>query len=188
VEVLVELAESAEREIALRRQLAVAENEALTDSLTELPNKRAFDDALTRMAAEAMRNGTELAAIFFDLDHFKGINDTYGHPAGDRILEAIGTLAPQTLRSADFVARYGGEEFVVLLSGSGQDEAARVAEKLRAAIESQSLDPVGNVTASFGFAVLPHDARGPKGLVRAADLALYSAKARGRNCVVSASH
>jgi diguanylate cyclase (GGDEF)-like protein len=187
LEVLVELAESAEREIALRGRLAVAESEALTDSLTGLPNKRAFDDTLAQLTKTAIREGTNLGAILFDIDTFKDINDAQGHAAGDRVLARIGALAPQILRSSDFVARYGGDEFVVLLPGASSDEAVRIAEKLRGVIATTAFEPCRWVSASFGTAVLPHDAGGPAGLLRAADLALYAAKDRGRNCVVSAA-
>jgi diguanylate cyclase (GGDEF)-like protein len=187
VEVLVELAHSAEREISLRSQLARAESEALTDPLTQLPNKRAFHETLTHLAAAAARDGSDLAAILFDLDQFKSINDTFGHAAGDRVLADVGALIPQILRSSDFAARFGGEEFVALLPGVSGNEAVLVAEKLRSSVEAAVISPVEHVTASFGTAVFPHDAGGPAGLLRAADLALYAAKERGRNCVASAA-
>lgn len=187
VEVLVELAHSAEREISLRSQLALAECEALTDPLTRLPNKRAFQNTLTDLAAAAAADGNELGAILFDLDGFKGINDTFGHAVGDRVLAEVGALIPQILRSADFAARFGGEEFVALLPGVSGHQAGLVAEKLRRSIAAAVIEPVEQVTASFGTAVFPHDAAGPAGLIRAADLALYAAKERGRNCVASAA-
>lgn len=186
VEVLVELAHSAEREISLRGQLALAKSEALTDSLTGLPNKRAFQEVLRDLASAAAMDGTDLAVVLFDLDQFKNINDTFGHAVGDRVLADVGALIPQILRSSDFAARFGGEEFVALLPGVASDQAVLVAEKLRAGIEAAVIEPVAQVTASFGTAVLPHDAGGPAGLIRAADLALYAAKGRGRNCVASA--
>jgi diguanylate cyclase (GGDEF)-like protein len=187
VDVLVELADAAEREIALRRRLAVAESEALTDSLTGLPNKRAFEETLAHLTNAAIRDATNLGAILFDIDRFKVVNDVHGHAAGDRVLASIGLLAPHILRSTDFVARYGGEEFVVLLPGASSGEAVRIAEKLRSMIAETTFEPCGRVTASFGTAVLPDDAGGPAGLLRAADLALYAAKDRGRNCVASAA-
>ena len=187
VEVLVELAEAAEREIALRGRLAVAESEALTDSLTEVANKRAFKRAVAALTADAVRDGTKLAVILFDIDHFKAVNDRHGHAIGDRVLTQVAALASQIVRSSDLVARYGGEEFVVLLPGASSAEAKRIAEKLRALIESAPLQPTLKVTASFGTAVLPDDATGPAGLLRAADQALYAAKRRGRNRVVSAT-
>jgi diguanylate cyclase (GGDEF)-like protein len=170
--------------VANLRNLELAERRAMTDTLTGLPNKRALDETLKRMAAQADRSGEPLAAVLFDLDHFKLVNDRLGHEAGDEVLAAVGVAVPLALRTSDFVGRFGGEEFLALLPGTGREGAIDVAEKLRAAIAAAS--PTGSerqVTASFGVAVLPDEARDGAELLRTADRALYTAKANGRDRV-----
>jgi diguanylate cyclase (GGDEF)-like protein len=166
------------------RTLALAEYRAATDALTGLPNRRAVQDALKRMTAQSARRRTPLAAIMLDLDHFKQINDTLGHDHGDTVLAAVGVALASTVRASDFVGRTGGEEFLVLLPDTEATAAVEVAEKLRAAVASLSLTGVERpITASFGVAVHPEVATEPEALLRAADRALYNAKANGRNRV-----
>ncbi|MEA2129033.1 MAG: hypothetical protein QOJ85_1924, partial [Solirubrobacteraceae bacterium] len=136
---------------------------------------------------QAARSGEPLAALLLDLDHFKQINDTFGHGSGDDVLAAAATILEATIRASDFAGRYGGEEFVVLLPATGHDEAKVVAEKIRAAIEGLGVPGVDRkVTTSIGIAVLPLDAAEGTTLIRQADRALYSAKRSGRNRVVLA--
>jgi diguanylate cyclase (GGDEF)-like protein len=168
--------------IANQRNLSMAETRAASDSLTGLPNRRAADDTLKRMAAHASRNISPLSAILLDLDHFKQINDLHGHKLGDEALAAVGGILSSTLRTSDFAARFGGEEFLVLLPDTDRDQARLVAEKLRLTIQAAQLRS-GVVTASLGIATIPHDAADPEQLLRNADRALYAAKRAGRNRV-----
>ena len=174
--------------IARLRGLAVAERRAATDMLTGLPNSRALADTLKRMAAHAGRMVSPLAAVMVDLDHFKEINDLYGHAKGDETLAHVAQALRSTLRASDFAARYGGEEFVVLLPDTSRESAVHVAEKLRAAVASVRLAGVGRpITASFGIAEIPRDAGDGDTLLRVADRALYAAKANGRDRVETVS-
>ncbi len=170
--------------IANLRNLAIAELRAATDALTGLPNNRALQETVKRMAAQAGRTLSPLAVIMFDLDRFKRINDTQGHSKGDEVLAAVGDVVASSVRESDVAGRYGGEEFLALLPATDRAGALVIAEKLRAAIEGMSVPGVsGGVTASFGVAVMPDEAGEPEQLVRVADRALYTAKANGRNRV-----
>jgi diguanylate cyclase (GGDEF)-like protein len=170
--------------IANLRNLAIAEMRAATDGLTGLPNQRAVHDTLKRMVAQAGRTLEPLALVLFDLDRFKQINDTFGHGRGDDVLAAVGDVAAHTVRGSDFVGRLGGEEFAVMLPGTDREGARRVAENLREAIASLAVTGIERaITASFGVAVLPEDAPEAQALLRAADRALYEAKANGRDRV-----
>jgi diguanylate cyclase (GGDEF)-like protein len=170
--------------LANLRNLALSQARALTDGLTGLPNRRSVDDALKRMAAQSDRSGQPLATVLFDLDHFKQVNDRWGHEKGDEVLAAIGATIASTVRASDFVGRYGGEEFILLLPDTGREGATQTAEKLRQAIAAIDVPGVEcRITASFGVAAIPEDASEPSLVLRAADRALYMAKARGRNRV-----
>jgi len=170
--------------LANLRNLAIAEIRAATDALTGLPNNRAVQDTIKRMVALAGRNLSPLSAALLDLDHFKRINDAYGHSRGDEVLAAVATVLRSSLRESDFVGRYGGEEFLLLLPDTGRDQAVVVAEKLRAAAAGLGLSEINQpVTASFGIAAIPDDAADGDTLIRAADRALYAAKGNGRNRV-----
>ena len=170
--------------VANMRTLAVAELRASTDALTGLANRRAAGETAHRMAAQAGRTASPLGAILFDLDHFKQINDTHGHPKGDEVLAAVGDIATTVVRASDFAGRYGGEEFLVLLPGTDAEGARLVAEKLRAAIARLEVSGVDRaVTASFGVAAVPEHAGDANELLRQADRALYVAKHAGRDRV-----
>ncbi|HEU4488861.1 MAG TPA: GGDEF domain-containing protein [Actinomycetota bacterium] len=170
--------------LANLRNLAIAELRAATDALTGLPNQRASTDMLRQMVAQASRGVAPLAALLMDLDHFKQINDVYGHGRGDEVLAAVGAALQATLREGDFAGRYGGEEFLILLSATGREGAVKVAEKVRGAVAGIAIPSVPRaITASVGIAVLPDDAGEATALVRNADRALYRAKANGRNRV-----
>lgn len=168
--------------LANLRNLAVAEFRAATDALTGLPNKRAVQDTIKRMAARAGRTLAPLSAMMVDLDHFKQINDGYGHGRGDDVLAAVGAALSMTVRASDFVGRNGGDEFIVLLPNTDAERAAGVGEKLRAAIAEITVSDVDrDITASVGIATIPQHARDGDQLVRSADRALYVAKTNGRN-------
>ena len=163
---------------------------AAHDGLTGLFNRRAFDDYLARAIAREDRQGGRFALLLLDLDHFKKLNDTYGHPAGDAALVAAAHLLERMLRKGDLAARYGGEEFAAILPGSDEAGALKMAERVRQALERER--PVFEgarlaVTASFGAAVWPDDGRDAAALLAAADRALYAAKQAGRNRVAAAS-
>ena len=166
-----------------QRNLMLAETRAASDALTGLPNRRSANETLKRMAAHAGRNISPLAAILLDLDHFKTVNDRYGHEAGDRALALVGRIISATVRTSDFAARFGGEEFLILLPDTHREGAVVVAEKLRAEIEAAEVAGIGAISASLGVAVLPGDAAESDELLRKADRALYTAKESGRNRV-----
>jgi diguanylate cyclase (GGDEF)-like protein len=168
------------------RNLAAAESRALTDTLTGLANKRSIEFTLARMVAQAGRSLSSLAAIMLDLDHFKQINDRFGHDRGDLVLAAVGPAIVDVLRESDFAGRYGGEEFLILLPDTGRAGALETAERLRTAMAALRVPGESHgVTASLGVAVLPDDAGDSAQLLRRADRALYAAKQAGRNRVES---
>jgi diguanylate cyclase (GGDEF)-like protein len=170
--------------LANLRNLAAAEMQAVTDALTDLPNKRSVHDTLTRMVAQASRSREPLAALSVDLDHFKEINDTYGHACGDDVLAAVGAVLRSSLRVSDFAGRNGGEEFLLLLPSTEAAGAFTLAEKLRVALSEINLPMVNRaITASIGVAIFPENAADARGLEKAADHALYAAKRNGRDRV-----
>ena len=155
---------------------------ATTDALTGLKNRRKFDTSIDSEWRRATRQKTPLAVMMIDADHFKSYNDTFGHQAGDQVLIGIAICISDTVRRAgDCAARYGGEEFAVLLPGLEPEEALRMAETIRLKVQQWSEDP--RTTVSIGVASLtPSAAIEWPILVKAADEALYAAKASGRNC------
>ena len=164
-------------------------SQATTDGLTGLANRRSFDEELALEWRRAHRIGGSLALVLLDLDDFKLINDTHGHPAGDAVLRAIGELLGGGVRQIDLAARYGGEEFAVLVPESELAGAEQVAKRLRATVAKLEVPRPGGeslrVTASFGVAV-SGAVTSPEELVAAADDALYEAKRAGKNRVVAA--
>ena len=164
------------------RNLASAESQAATDTLTGLPNKRSGADTLKRMVAHAGRSLDPLAALSIDLDHFKAMNDLHGHSRGDDVLAAVGVALQSTLRASDFAARNGGEEFLVLLPSTGVDDAVLCAKKIQTALRQiPILAGESHISASIGVAVLPDHAHDPTSLEQAADRAVYAAKHNGRD-------
>lgn len=173
-------AEAANRELQIAN--AQLSNLATTDTLTGAWNRRYFEQELQRELTQSRRYGEPLSLLMFDIDHFKDVNDRYGHPAGDAVLVGLTRLVQCNLRAADTLARWGGEEFVVMMPHCDADEAVRLAEKLRVLLAEQPFETVGQVTASFGVAQCrPDDS--PQSWIKRADLALYQAKADGRNAV-----
>jgi diguanylate cyclase (GGDEF)-like protein len=160
---------------------------ALRDGLTKVFNKKYFTDYLEKEFAFAARHGGPLALIFLDIDHFKKINDTHGHPAGDFVLSELSQLMAGSLRTEDVLARFGGEEFTVLCRGSDQKGALIVAERLRKAVEQRKFTFGGTdipVTISLGVAAVPESGvQDHSSFLAAADKALYEAKRTGRNRV-----
>ncbi len=167
------------RTVALQRELRTL---ASTDSLTGTLNRRGFLDRAATMLRDSSATSS---VVVLDIDRFKVINDEFGHPAGDEALQHVASLLASHMRRDHLLARIGGEEFAVLAPGCGASGARALAERLRAALESERCPAVGVVTASFGVASL--DAEGLAGALRRADRALFCAKRRGRNQVVTAS-
>jgi diguanylate cyclase (GGDEF)-like protein len=172
--------------LASQRELARVEERSVTDALTGLPNRRAAEETIRRMVAQAGRSLSPLGVVLLDLDRFRVLNDLHGHSHGDKALAAVGRLLAATIRASDFAARFGGEEFLLLLPETDRRGSIELAEKIRKQIERAALVTTGPITASFGVAGLPEDAVDPNELVRKADRALYMAKAQGRNRVESA--
>jgi two-component system, cell cycle response regulator len=160
---------------------------ASRDALTQVYNKRFFVEQLESEYAYSVRHGTDLSLLMFDIDHFKQINDTYGHLAGDYVLSELTQLVTPAIRIEDTFARYGGEEFV-LLSRNSPDSAAVVGERLRRTIEEHTFTHEGKVlrvTVSLGISCMPNvNITVPEEFVAAADKALYEAKRTGRNRLV----
>jgi diguanylate cyclase (GGDEF)-like protein len=159
-------------------------DEAYIDQLTNLPNRRAFDKILSAAVKEATAQGAGFSMLLFDLDHFKLVNDTYGHVAGDSILKEFARRISGSLRSTDICSRYGGEEFSILTVASHK-KAFEIGERVRLAVK-QLLFSIPHhkpiiVTCSFGCAIFPFDASNGQDLLEKTDKALYQAKELGRD-------
>ncbi len=160
---------------------------AFTDGLTGLYNHRRFQERLQEELKRADRYTEPVSLILLDIDHFKKVNDTYGHPAGDAVLKKIAEIIRKAVREIDFPARYGGEEFALIILKSTAREAKKIAERLRKKVEQTTVktDTADiNVTLSLGIASYPEDARTREDLIERADQALYRAKQEGRNKTV----
>ncbi len=159
------------------------------DKLTGVYNRHHLDERLAAEVAYAKRHGTALSLLFVDADHFKKVNDTFGHAGGDAVLVALGKLLLASMREEDVVARYGGEEFIVVLRGIAKSNAASVAERIRADVQALQVEHEGQsipFTVSIGAAALDAEREGEDvaSLLARADEALYAAKGGGRNRVV----
>jgi two-component system cell cycle response regulator len=174
----------------INRRLEIREQEirqlSLTDALTGTGNRRRLDQALLVEAERSARYHEPLSLTILDIDHFKHVNDTYGHETGDRILQETGTVLLQMGRQSDIATRMGGEEFVVLLPATNLEMAVVCAERFRVALETRDFGLPTRVTSSFGVACLQPGESGSSLLARA-DKALYTAKQTGRNRVAAAS-
>ena len=170
------------------RRVAVLEHETITDHLMGIYNRRYLDRRLDEEVARVRRYGPPLSVLMIDLDHFKRINDTYGHQVGDIVLVNLGKHIEQAIRKSDLVARYGGEEIVVLAPNTTGPTAATLAEKLRQKVESSVLVPPEkchgetiHVTVSIGVAEFGQSNGDGRALLERADQAMYRAKSEGRN-------
>lgn len=157
---------------------------ASTDQLTGIYNRHKFEELYSNELERAKRYKKPLSLVMFDIDHFKNVNDTYGHDAGDAVLQRIAKIIKENIRTSDIFARWGGEEFLILCIESELNNAAALAEKLRTSIESEEFDKVGRITSSFGVASYI-DKEAKDIFIKRADDALYIAKNEGRNRVVS---
>jgi diguanylate cyclase len=176
---------------SLQKNLDEARRSAETDHLTGLPNRRAFEQRFESELAAAEEAGEPVCIAFCDIDHFKRVNDTHGHDAGDRVLRAVASALAKISDDRCHVARHGGEEFVILFRGKSLDEAAAALDAARVAMSERRMVnratdvPFGRITFSAGIADLA-DHPDPRTALRAADDALYAAKAQGRNCIAKA--
>jgi diguanylate cyclase (GGDEF)-like protein len=159
------------------------ERMAVTDPLTALANHRAFRTRIVEACQRSDRSKKPVSLLFLDIDHFKAVNDSFGHSAGDVVLKAVARCLGESIRKVDFAARYGGEEFVAVLEETGASGALVMAERLRQRISKMTFEELGGkgVTASIGIACYPDDTTGIEELVVLADAALYRAKNEGRN-------
>ena len=178
------------------RRLRVFEQESITDPLTGIYNRRYLERRLTDEIARANRYGMPLSVLLIDIDHFKRVNDIYGHQVGDLVLEGMAQLIATTLRTTDIVARYGGEEIMVIAPSTLVKTATELAERLRKVIENASFEvPIEldcdisalGVTVSIGVACIGPRIKDMQDLIQSADKALYRAKSEGRNRVVTGS-
>ncbi|MDQ6694166.1 MAG: sensor domain-containing diguanylate cyclase [Chloroflexota bacterium] len=184
------------RDATERKQMLEALRElAVRDELTALYNRREMINILQEAVRQAALRDGCASLVMIDLDHFKTVNDTYGHQAGDEVLRQVGQLIRGEIRASDRAARYGGEEFSLILPATSGEEAFVVAEGLRETVSqhvfsvdtrTRKLLPM-SVTVSMGVATFPADAITEEGLLAAADRALYGAKRQGRNCVMASS-
>jgi len=161
-------------------------DQAIRDPLTGLFNRRHLDDMVPRLIERASRSSKPISVILLDLDHFKEVNDTYGHRAGDAVLETLGNLLLENTRAGDIPCRYGGEEFVLVLPESPLNAAVERTEQLRQAFRNAIIPGLGSnkpPTISAGIAVFPTHGMTQDELFHAADVALYKAKKAGRDCV-----
>lgn len=177
-----------DRDAKLGQALQELHEQASTDALTGLHNRRHFREVLQRELTRAKRNSTGTSLVMVDIDYFKKVNDTYGHGAGDLVLREMGALLKNNIRASDVACRFGGEEFALILPEATRQGARLRAETLRQAISMLDLEydgrALGKLTASFGIALFPDHASEPEQLLRAADEALYAAKGAGRDRVV----
>ena len=186
-----ELGKSTAAMLELQRDLEKVRQEALTDGLTNLANRKAFDAEIVRIAEEAQEDGEPFCLMMMDIDHFKNFNDTYGHQVGDQVLRLVARTLFEGVKGRDMVARYGGEEFAIILTGTRLAGAVRVGDSLRKAVETKEVvnrnsgEKLGRITLSGGAAeyVLGESL---ENLIARADGALYTAKHNGRNQVSSA--
>jgi len=176
----------AQANLELQRNQARISELMLTDPLTGAGNRRHLDERFLLEVDRAQRYDKQLSVVIADLDHFKAINDSFGHNVGDEVLKAVAAVIRSNMRTTDFMARFGGEEFVLLLPETGRVGAELLAERIRRALE---LEPVAGlkqpVTASFGVAIA-QPSESAKDVLKRADDALYRAKNAGRNCLVVA--
>jgi len=181
----VELLDSLLPQLASWVHRAFLDREAREDALTGVPTRRHLERVLADACGRVVADGGRLAVVLAELDHFTAINDTHGHPAGDRALVAVANTIQVHRRATDTCARYGGEEFALVLDGTDGETALEVAERLRAAVENLVVEERGQgipLTVSLGVAAFPELwASAPGELLALADEALYEAKRRGRN-------
>ncbi len=175
----------------LQRDLEIVRQQALTDGLTSLSNRKAFDAEIMRLAADSSQTGEPFCLVFMDIDHFKNFNDNFGHQVGDQVLRLVARAFLDGVKGRDLAARYGGEEFALVLPQTSLAGGIKVADSLRVIIQGKELvnrntgEKLGRITMSGGVAeYVPHES--VENLIDRADSALYTAKHNGRNQIASA--
>ncbi len=189
LEIATDITDRKNMELALKEANDRAQQAALQDHLTRLNNRRAFFQFGNQLLQQVKRRKAPLVAVMFDLDHFKQINDTYGHEAGDEALRYIGSLMQAGVRQSDVAARIGGEEFAILLPDTDTEAATEFCQRLMTSIRDGGLEYRGRpmaLTGSFGIASMQDSAESLESLLSRADRAMYRAKALGRNQVFHA--
>nr|WP_243850598.1 GGDEF domain-containing protein [Rhizomicrobium electricum] len=185
-----ELQRSSEHVTELKTQLDTVRKESRIDPLTGVANRKAFDIELQAAIKDARQDGSSVALMMCDIDHFKRFNDTWGHQTGDQVLRLVANCLSENVKGRDTAARYGGEEFVVILRQTPLEGAAKLAEQIRANVENKKLvkkstgDILGTITISIGVSQL-RDNDTPDLFLQRADRSLYRAKNTGRNRVVT---
>ena len=185
-----EMMNSADSVKQLREQLIEARAEAMKDELTEVGNRKAFNNAIEELMFSAKENPNSLCLVMSDIDHFKNFNDTYGHLIGDSVLRYFATLMKKTKGENETICRFGGEEFAILMADSSIEKAIERAEEIRIGIQAAKLKQrnseknLKTITSSFGIAQFHGDGDDAKSFIERADDALYLAKEKGRNQVV----
>jgi diguanylate cyclase (GGDEF)-like protein len=176
------------RDRQLQDALERMRSQAITDELTGLFNRRHLWNVLEAELSRGRRKSSPIAVLLFDIDHFKKLNDQWGHEAGDIVLQSLAQVVRRVVRGTDIVARHGGEEFVVVMPEAGEDVALLRARQLRSRVAEMSLsyrgNPLDSITISIGIAISADSSQSGDSLVREADSAMYEAKARGRDQVV----
>jgi len=186
-----ELGRSSKAMKELQRDLELVRKEALTDGLTNLSNRKAFDAEIRRAAREAQKDGMAFSLLMMDIDHFKSFNDNYGHQVGDQVLRLVARTLIDGVKGRDMAARFGGEEFAILLPETNLQAALKVAESLRKAVARKEVinrnsgDKLGRITLSGGVAQYVAG-ENVEDLIERADAALYTAKHNGRNQIAAA--
>jgi diguanylate cyclase len=185
-----ELQASSEQVTELRTKLADVRKESMTDPLTHIANRKAFDEAMEAGRKAAAEKGEDVCLLICDIDHFKNFNDTWGHQTGDQVLRLVATCLSENTKGRDTAARYGGEEFGVVLRGTPLAAATKVADQIRAIVETKKLvkkstgDILGSITISIGVALFG-PGESAETIIRRADACLYGAKHHGRNLVIN---
>lgn len=175
--------------LALKKQISKLMEHSSTDKLTELYNRSYLDLFLEKQIETSSRSKTPVSIIMVDLDHFKEINDNYGHVVGDHVLTIFAHVVLKCVRKTDIIARYGGDEFIVVLPDTDTETAEHIAERIRRDVESEPIPPVNNkvvnsISCSVGVSTYPSHCDSKHNLIQTSDMALYEAKRAGRNRTV----